>query len=252
MKNKNVSRRDFILDSGKAGFSVGLSATLLSSFLESCNASHKTMSSPFTTSYQQQPLPYGYKALEPSIDAATMEIHYTKHAATYAKNLADASTAESVSASEVSLENLLSRISKYSAKMRNNAGGHYNHELFWQCMSPKASGPEGRLMEAINRDFGSMENFKTQFSDAGKNRFGSGWAWLVITNDKKLKIGSTPNQDNPLMDVSELKGVPLLGLDVWEHAYYLKYQNKRPDYITNWWKVVNWTFVQQRFDKLVA
>ena len=182
-----------------------------------------------------------------------MEIHYTKHAATYAKNLAEATAAEGVNSSQMSLENLLSKISKYSAKMRNNAGGHYNHELFWNCMSTNSKKtPDGKLLSAINTSFGSVEVFKTQFSDAGKNRFGSGWAWLVYTNDKKLKIGSTANQDNPLMDVSDLKGVPLLGLDVWEHAYYLKYQNKRPDYITNWWNIVNWNFVQQRFDLLAA
>lgn len=134
--------------------------------------------------------------------------------------------------------------------MRNNGGGHYNHELFWQCMKPgAASHPDGKLAEAINHSFGSFEAFKTQFTDAGKNRFGSGWAWLVLNADKKLTVGSTPNQDNPLMSISELKGTPLLGLDVWEHAYYLKYQNKRPDYINNWWNIVNWEFVQKRFEQ---
>jgi Fe-Mn family superoxide dismutase len=253
MKNKNTSRRDFIKDSGKAGLALGLSSTVLSSFLESCNAPAKLAGNVSATPYQQQQLPYNYKALEPVIDAATMEIHYSKHAATYAKNLAEATAAEGVNTSQMSLENLLSRISKYSVKMRNNAGGHYNHELFWNCMAPKSNDkPEGKLLSAINTSFGSFDTFKTQFSDAAKNRFGSGWAWLVYTNDKKLKIGSTANQDNPLMDVSDLKGVPLLGLDVWEHAYYLKYQNKRPDYVTNWWNVVNWNFVQQRFDSLQA
>jgi len=252
MKNKNT-RREFIKDSGKAGIALGLSSSVLSSFLESCNAPSKLVGNVSPIPYQQQPLPYNYKALEPVIDAATMEIHYTKHAATYAKNLAEATAAEGVNSSQMSLENLLSKISKYSAKMRNNAGGHYNHELFWNCMSTNSKKtPDGKLLSAINTSFGSVEVFKTQFSDAGKNRFGSGWAWLVYTNDKKLKIGSTANQDNPLMDVSDLKGVPLLGLDVWEHAYYLKYQNKRPDYITNWWNIVNWNFVQQRFDLLAA
>jgi Fe-Mn family superoxide dismutase len=254
MNMENNSRRKFIKDSGKAGIALSLSTTVLSSFLESCNSAVKASKSPFSTPYQQQPLPYNYKALEPAIDAATMEIHYTKHAATYAKNLAEAIGAEKVDASLNSLESLLSKVSKYSTKLRNNAGGHYNHELFWKCMTTPNSNakPAGRLMTAIDTNFGSFDAFKTQFSDAGKNRFGSGWAWLVYTNDKKLIIGSTPNQDNPLMDVSELKGVPLLGLDVWEHAYYLKYQNKRPDYITNWWNVVNWKFVQDRFDTLIA
>ncbi|MDQ6814694.1 MAG: superoxide dismutase [Bacteroidota bacterium] len=199
--------------------------------------------------YTQQPLPYNYTALEPSIDATTMEIHYSKHAATYAKNLAEATAAEGVNTVNTSLETLLGNISKYTPKMRNNAGGHYNHELFWKVMGPKQDAkPAKSLMDTIIRDFGSYEAFTTQFSDAGKNRFGSGWAWLVMAPYKKLKIGSTPNQDNPLMNVSDLKGFPVLGLDVWEHAYYLKYQNKRPDYITNWWNVVNWKFVSERYD----
>jgi len=179
-----------------------------------------------------------------------MEIHYSKHASTYAKNLADACAAEKVDVNTAKLEDVLHNISKFSPKMRNNGGGHYNHELFWQCMKPgMATKPEGKLASAIDQSFGSFDAFKTQFTDAGKNRFGSGWAWLVLNGDKKLVIGSTANQDNPLMDISDLKGTPLLGLDVWEHAYYLKYQNKRPDYIANWWNVVNWEFVQKRFEQ---
>jgi superoxide dismutase, Fe-Mn family len=150
------------------------------------------------------------------------------------------------------LEDVLQRISKYSPKMRNNGGGHYNHELFWKVMAPNGGGnPSGKLATAINDSFNSFDSFKTQFGDAGKNRFGSGWAWLIVDADKKLRIGSTPNQDNPLMDVAEIKGFPILGLDVWEHAYYLRYQNKRPDYIANWWKVVNWKYVQERYDSFV-
>jgi Fe-Mn family superoxide dismutase len=253
MKNSNSSRRNFIKDSGKAGLALGLSSTVLSSFLESCNAPLKLPGHIDSTSYKQTALPYNFKGLEPFIDTATMEIHYTKHAASYAKNLDEATTAEGVNTAQMTLENLLGRISKYSTKMRNNAGGHYNHELFWHCMTPDSTKkPTGKLADAINTGFGSFDSFKTQFSDAGKNRFGSGWAWLVLTNDKKLKIGTTPNQDNPLMDVSELKGLPIMGLDVWEHAYYLKYQNKRPDYITNWWNVVNWNWIQMRFDLLTA
>jgi Fe-Mn family superoxide dismutase len=248
MKKEQLSRRNFIGQTGKAGVAIGLSATVLPS-LVSCNSAHAMAKNIAPIPYTQQPLPYGYNALEPSIDAMTMEIHYSKHAATYAKNLAEATAAESVNPASTSLESLLGNISKYSTKMRNNAGGHYNHELFWKIMGPKQNAkPAQALMSAITRDFGSYEAFTTQFSDAGKNRFGSGWAWLVITDDKKLKIGSTPNQDNPLMNVSDLKGFPVLGLDVWEHAYYLKYQNKRPDYITNWWNVVNWKFVSDRFD----
>lgn len=248
MNNKEISRRNFIEQAGKAGIAVGLTATVLPSVV-SCKSAKVIAQTTSPTPYTQQPLPYNYKALEPSIDGLTMEIHYTKHAATYAKNLAEATAAEGVNTTNTSLETLLANISKYTPKMRNNAGGHYNHELFWKCMAPKdSSKASGDLLTAITRDFGSYEAFTTQFSDAGKNRFGSGWAWLVLTSDKKLKIGSTQNQDNPLMNISDLKGFPLLGLDVWEHAYYLRYQNRRPDYITNWWNVVNWKFVADRYD----
>lgn len=248
MHNKQLSRRKFIEQTGKATIGAGLAAGILPSVV-SCNTTKAAVKHNFSTPYNQQPLPYNYKVLEPTIDALTMEIHYTKHAANYAKALAEATAAEGVNTSATPLESLLNNISKYSAKLRNNAGGHYNHELFWQCMAPTStSKAEGALLVAIARDFGSYETFTAQFADAGKNRFGSGWAWLVLTNEKKLKIGSTPNQDNPLMDVSELKGTPLLALDVWEHAYYLKYQNKRPDYIANWWNVVNWKFISNRYD----
>jgi Fe-Mn family superoxide dismutase len=248
MRKEQLSRRNFIEKTGKAGVALSLSATVLPSVF-SCNSAHAMARNTSPIPYTQQPLPYAYTALEPSIDALTMEIHYSKHAAGYAKNLAEATTAEGVNTSTTSLENLLSNISKYSTKMRNNAGGHYNHELFWKVMGPKQNAkPEGGLMTAIQRDFGSYEAFTTQFSDAAKSRFGSGWAWLIMTPDKKLKIGSTSNQDNPLMNTSDLKGFPVMGLDVWEHAYYLKYQNRRPEYITNWWNVVNWKFVGDRYD----
>jgi Fe-Mn family superoxide dismutase len=248
MEKYVLSRRGFIEQSGKAVAAVGLSASVLPS-LVSCASPKPLMTNIPPIPFTQQPLPYSYKSLEPVIDAQTMELHYSKHAASYAKNLAEATTAEGVNTTNNTLESLLSTISKYSVKMRNNGGGHYNHELFWKCMSSvEDAKPATGLMSAITRDFGSYEAFTTQFSDAGKNRFGSGWAWLVLDNNKKLKIGSTPNQDNPLMDVSELKGLPLLGLDVWEHAYYLKYQNKRPDYINNWWKIVNWKFVSDRYN----
>lgn len=254
MKNNNsdqLSRRRFIEKTGKAGIALSLSATVLPSVF-SCNPSRSLIKNVAPTPYTQQPLPYSYSALEPSIDAATMEIHFTKHAASYAKNLAEAIAAEGVNPASTSLETLLGNISKFSVKMRNNAGGHYNHELFWKIMGPKQNGkPSNTLMSSIQKDFGSFEAFTTQFSEAGKNRFGSGWAWLIISGDKKLKVVSTPNQDNPLMDISDVKGFPVLGLDVWEHAYYLKYQNKRPDYITNWWNVVNWQFVSDRYDTAV-
>ncbi|HYE56047.1 MAG TPA: superoxide dismutase [Chitinophagaceae bacterium] len=242
-----TDRRKFIITSARAGLALGLGSGLLGS-LVSCSTSRKGVTGPGRTGFQQTPLPYSYGALEPVIDSTTMDIHYSKHAASYATNLQQAAQAEGVDTSKP-LEDVLSRISKYSTKMRNNAGGHYNHELFWRCMRGRMNDnrPAGQLLQDIESTFGSFGNFKLQFSEAARNRFGSGWAWLVRDADKKLKIGSTPNQDNPLMDVSDLKGFPLLGLDVWEHAYYLKYQNKRPDYIDNWWNVVNWDYVQQRY-----
>ena len=192
-------------------------------------------------------LPYDYKALEPYVDAQTMEIHHGKHHQAYITNLnkALAETGQSYT-----LDKILAKVSGFSETVRNNAGGHYNHELFWKSLSPKASSPGDKLAEAIINSFGSMDAFKTQFNDAAKSRFGSGWAWLVVKDDKKLAICSTPNQDNPLMDIAETKGLPVFGLDVWEHAYYLKYQNKRADYIDNFWKVLNWDFVSQRFNSL--
>jgi Fe-Mn family superoxide dismutase len=247
MKNQGTSRRDFILNSGKAGLAVGLGLNVAS-----CGSTKKVTQKVLAIPFDQQPLPYAYNALEPAIDATTMEIHYTKHAATYSKNLKDAVQAEGVVAG-TSLETVLMNVSKYSAKMRNNAGGHYNHELFWKNMRPRKefNKPSGKLLTDIETTFTSFDNFKTLFSDAGRNRFGSGWAWLILGTDKKLKIGSTANQDNPIMDLSELKGTPLLGLDVWEHAYYLKYQNRRPEYIENWWALVNWDFVQQQYQNAI-
>jgi len=246
--SKPTSRRNFIKNTSLAG--MGIIAA--GSILEACSTSHKATvgSSPWKTGFTQQPLPYAYNALEPWIDAQTMDIHYNKHASAYAKNLTDAAQAEGVDVNRP-LEEVLAKISKYSAKMRNNGGGHYNHEMFWRCMaSPNQSGtggqPKGALLAAIEKRFNTFDAFKSQFADAGKTRFGSGWAWLIV-KDGNLQICSTANQDNPLMDIADVKGFPLLGLDVWEHAYYLKYQNKRADYIDNFWKVVNWDYVQQRF-----
>lgn len=243
-------RRKFITSTVKAG----LGAYVGSSVLASCSSAKKiagAVPAQYQTGFTQQPLPYSYSALNEAIDAQTMEIHFTKHAATYATNLADAAKAEGVDTTKP-VEEVLARISKYSAKMRNNGGGHYNHELFWKCMAPNSAGkPSGALATAIDSSFGSFETFKTQFGDAGKARFGSGWAWLFFDGDKKLRIASTPNQDNPLMDMAEVKGFPVLGLDVWEHAYYLRYQNKRPDYIAAWWKVVNWNYVADRYQSFI-
>lgn len=192
-------------------------------------------------------LPYAFDALEPYIDKQTMEIHHDKHHGGYVNNLNKA--VEGTDLEGKSLEDLLKSVSKYPVAVRNNGGGHFNHSLFWTVMKKGGGGlPSGKLAEAINSAFGSFEEFKNKFSNAAATRFGSGWAWL-ISIDGKLDVTSTPNQDNPLMDVAEKKGTPILGLDVWEHAYYLKYQNKRPDYVSNWWNVVNWEEVAKRFDK---
>ncbi len=247
---KQFTRRRFLNETSKTTIAASVSILLGSDLIAAC-APAKVLNSPVSLlSFDQTPLPYTYNALEPFVDALTMEIHYSKHAAAYSKNAKDAAAAESVDINKP-IEQLLASISKYSAKMRNNAGGHYNHELFWKCMNQSGVvQPSANLTAALTKAFGSIEAFKNQFADAGKNRFGSGWAWLYADKDKQLRIGSSPNQDNPLMDVSDIKGTPLLGLDVWEHAYYLKYQNKRADYITAWWNVANWNFVQQRFEAL--
>jgi Fe-Mn family superoxide dismutase len=246
MSKSTQNRRQFITTSGKAG--MALAAMPLMAKISSITPTTPLSTLNAANEYVQQPLNYGYAALEPFIDAMTMEIHYTKHAATYAKNLADAALAEKLDTTQTSLKQLLNTISSYSVKMRNNAGGHFNHEMFWQVMKPApATLPSGELAEAINKSFGSLDNFKTAFGDAAKSRFGSGWAWLIVKADNSVAVCSTPNQDNPLMNIAETKGAPILCLDVWEHAYYLKYQNKRPDYINAWWNLVNWEFVQKKF-----
>lgn len=191
-------------------------------------------------------LPYATTALEPHIDAKTMEIHHGKHHNAYVTNLNAAVAGKPEE--NLSIEDICKNISKYPAAVRNNGGGHYNHSLFWTVMAPNAGGaPTGALADAINAAFGNLDEFKTKFAAAGATRFGSGWAWLIVGADGKLAVTSTPNQDNPLMDVAEVKGTPILGLDVWEHAYYLNYQNRRPDYITAFWNVVNWAEVAKRF-----
>ncbi len=192
-------------------------------------------------------LPYAYNALEPHIDAQTMEIHHSKHHQAYVTNV-NAAIAGS-DTEKLSIEEICKNISNYPMAIRNNGGGHYNHSLFWSIMAPNAGGePSGDLAAAINTAFGSFAEFKTLFAAAGTTRFGSGWAWLIVA-DGKLALCSTPNQDNPLMDIAEVKGTPILAMDVWEHAYYLKYQNKRPDYIAAFWSVVNWAEVSKRFNE---
>jgi len=192
-------------------------------------------------------LDYAYPALEPHIDGRTMEIHHTKHHAAYITKL-NAAIAGSENENKT-IEQLMAGVSKLPDALRNNGGGHYNHSLFWKLLSPDGGGePSGALADDIKRTFGSFDQFRKEFSDAAANRFGSGWAWLV-KSDNKLVVTSTPNQDNPLMDVVPVKGIPLLGLDVWEHAYYLLYQNRRPDYINAFWNVVNWKEVELRYSK---
>lgn len=195
-------------------------------------------------------LPYAYNALEPHIDARTMEIHHSKHHNAYVTNL-NAAVA-GTEADGKSLEELVAHISKYPAAVRNNGGGHWNHSFFWQIMGPNAGGaPSGALADAINAQLGGFDKFKEDFAKAGATRFGSGWAWLSVNADKKLVVSSTPNQDNPLMDVAEVKGTPILGVDVWEHAYYLHYQNRRPDYLSAFFNVINWTEVEKRYAEAV-
>jgi Fe-Mn family superoxide dismutase len=190
-------------------------------------------------------LPYKHDALEPYIDKLTMEIHHGKHHAAYVTNLNKALEGNDWASKPI--EEILRNISKLPPPVRNNGGGHWNHSAFWNWLKPNGGGqPTGELAAAITRDFGSFDKFKEQFANAGATRFGSGWAWLV-KQDGKLAVGSTPNQDNPLMDIADLKGTPVLGLDVWEHAYYLKYQNRRPDYIAAFWNVVNWDDAAKRF-----
>jgi len=235
------SRREFIQQSLKAAGAATVGSSL---FIGKSHAQNKGLRVSPAYQFAQIKLPYEHNALEPYIDAQTMDIHYGKHHAAYVKNVNDAIAAEKLDyATELEFFKNTSRLSD---KIRNNAGGVWNHNFFWTMMKP-ASGamPTGITAEAINNTFGSIEKFKDQFTQAAMGRFGSGWAWLVNDNGK-LRIGSTPNQDNPLMDNSTLKGTPVLGLDVWEHAYYLKYQNKRNEYIANWWNVVNWDEVAKR------
>ena len=236
-----TDRRDFLKNSVKGTFAVSIGAGTLGSFLESCSSTKNVITSPFKTGFDQKPLPYKYDALENVIDATTMEIHYTKHAAAYSKNLKDAVQAEGIDAAR-SLEDILANVSKYSAKVRNNGGGHYNHSLFWQFMSPDGGHePSGQLADALKDKYGDFQGFMDAFGDKALGVFGSGWAWL----QPDLSIVTTPNQDSPLNSSGP---APILGLDVWEHAYYLDYTYNRGDYIKAWWHVVNWPGVQARFE----
>ena len=231
-----MNRRKFVTDSLQATAAVAIGSGMVMD-------TGMALASRPALVFSQVALPYSNASLEPSIDSLTMDIHYTKHHAAYVKNVNDAIAAENISyASE---KEFFSNASKLSNKARNNGGGVWNHNLFWQVMKPGGGAPSGKVADVLTQSFGSFEKFKEQFTAAATSRFGSGWAWLVKDNNT-IKIGSTPNQDNPLMDNSELRGEPLLALDVWEHAYYLKYQNKRADYVANWWSIVNWDEVARR------
>jgi superoxide dismutase, Fe-Mn family len=203
----------------------------------------------FTGQSKQLPLDYSYDALSPVIDARTMELHYSKHHASYTKNLNDATAAPEYKSKP--LFQLFSEMAKYPVAVRNNGGGFYNHLLYWKIMAPesKSGKPVERLQEAINQSFGSMDQFKSNFSDAAKKQFGSGWAWLSVDGDGKLFVSATPNQDNPLMSITEKRGIPILLIDVWEHAYYLQYQNRRPEYVDAFWDIINWDEVSRRYEE---
>jgi len=236
-----MKRRTFISAAVLSGAYSLLQNNRIYSSIKPTTQSQEQSTMPFTLPN----LPYPTDALEPYIDKMTMEIHHGKHHAAYVTNLNKA--IEGTEWDKKSIEQILAGVSKLPVAVRNNGGGHYNHSLFWNWMKPKGGGaPSGDLGAAITRDFGSFEKFKEQLSGAGMNRFGSGWAWL-IKQDGKLAITSTPNQDNPMMDLADVKGVPILGIDVWEHAYYLKYQNRRAEYLAAFWNVVNWDEVAKRF-----
>jgi superoxide dismutase, Fe-Mn family len=239
-----MNKRTFLKSTAALGLS-GIIGNL--SFIEA-KASPSSFSLQ-TAPFQLPALPYSFDALEPHIDKMTMEIHHGKHHAAYVTNLNKA--VEGTDLAKQKLEDIFKNVSKHPVAVRNNGGGHYNHSLFWNLLSTKGGTPSTEVSAAINKKFGSFDKFKDEFSKAAKDRFGSGWAWLVVDPSGELKVTSTPNQDNPLMDVAEVKGTPILGLDVWEHAYYLKYQNKRPDYITAFWNVVNWSEVGNKY-KAVA
>jgi superoxide dismutase, Fe-Mn family len=209
-------------------------------FLQKYHLNNKKMA------YTLDSLPYANDALEPHFDKLTMEIHHDRHHQAYVTNLNNAIAG--TEAEKLSLKELLANISKYPAPVRNNGGGHFNHDLFWNILSPTGGGsPSSTLGAAIDAKFGSFDTFKDEFKKAAIGRFGSGWVWLCVKDDDSIAICSTPNQDNPLMDIADCKGTPILGLDVWEHAYYLKFQNKRPDFVEAFWSVVNWEAVQKRY-----
>ncbi len=248
-----MKKRDFIKTSMVIGAGALLSAPLISSCASGSGRSGDTLTSlvPLGGSgFLQQDLSYSFDALEPNIDAQTMELHYGKHHAGYTKKFNAALVDAGIDATDI--REIFANVSYYPAGVRNNGGGYFNHALYWKFMSPDGGGePTGKLLAAIEGAFGSFDEFKKLFSAAAATQFGSGWAWLVLDTEGKLQVTSTPNQDNPLMDIATVKGTPLLNIDVWEHAYYLNYQNKRTEYISNFWNVVNWDFVEKVYKEAI-
>ena len=238
-----IGRREFIGSSA----AILLLNTTLSSFSEAPSIMANAAT---PTPFSLPALPYAPEALEPTVDTETMKIHHGKHHQAYVDKLNE-QAAKLPELGDMPLERMMAQISKYPAPVRNNGGGHYNHSMFWNIMAPagNAGTPSKSLSDRITSDLGGMDAMKEALNNAALTRFGSGWGWLILNSDKKLAISSTPNQDNPLMDVAEMKGTPIIGIDVWEHAYYLKYQNKRADYLKNWWTVANWTAINERFEK---
>lgn len=240
-----MERRTFVKSAGIITAAASLNPTMLSGSSGQTAVTANVARN--SGALEFPPLPYAYDALEPYIDAKTMELHYDKHHRAYYTNFMTAvkgTPAENQTPAEI-----FASVSKYPEAIRNNGGGFYNHTIFWNNLAKEGGKPSQVLSSAIDKAFGSFDKFKETFSNAAKTRFGSGWAWLVLTPDKKLAVGNTANQDNPLMDISQLKGTPLLTLDVWEHAYYLKYQNRRPEYIDAFWNIVNWNEVNKRYDE---
>ena len=236
-----MERRNFLKNLG-----IGLAATavggrsIATGFNKTININMEDLNT-----FEFPALPYSYDALEPYLDARTIEIHYDKHHRAYFNNFVNA--IKGTPLENQTIEKIFATVSGSGDPVRNNGGGFYNHVFFWNSLAPKSAGPSADLLTALNNTFGSLDKFRESFSNAAKTRFGSGWAWLYLTADKKLAVGSTPNQDNPMMDVSPLRGTPLLTIDVWEHAYYLKYQNRRPEYVDAFWNVVNWEEVGKRY-----
>lgn len=236
-----MERRKFLKSAGL----VTAAAYVSPKILANVNGAVLPAETKFAQPFEFPALPYSYDALEPYIDARTMEIHYDKHHRAYFTNFVNAIKGTALEGMVIT--EIFASMSKQSDAVRNNSGGFYNHTIFWNNMGKGSAGPSTELSAAITKTFGSFDKFKETFNTSAKTRFGSGWAWLYLNSEKTLAIGSTPNQDNPLMDISAIKGTPLLTLDVWEHAYYLKYQNKRADYIDAFWNVVNWDEVNKRY-----